>query len=56
MNRKSYRVSYRDDQSVRHEVSTYAKDSFDAKLLAMKSVEYLSEHPNAIDNISLCET
>ena len=55
MNCKSYKVQYKDDMSERHSVLAQAKDSYDARLIAMKKVKYLDEHPHAIDRISLDE-
>ena len=52
---KTYTVRYRDDQSEHHEISADAQDSYDAKKLAMEKIDYLNEHPNAIDFISLAE-
>ncbi len=53
MEQKSYAVRYRDDQSIYHKVDTYANDSYQARSIAIRNNKYLSEHPNAIDNISL---
>tara|TARA_Y100001968_G_scaffold256362_1_gene242690 strand:+ start:205 stop:369 length:165 start_codon:yes stop_codon:yes gene_type:complete len=53
MEQKSYAVRYRDDQSIYHKIDTFASDSYQAKILAMQKNKYLSDHPHAIDNISL---
>ena len=53
MEQKSYAVRYRDDQSIHHKIDTYANDSYQARIIAMKNNKYLSDHPHAIDNISL---
>ena len=50
---KAYTVFYSDGQSSKHEFCTYAKDSYDARIVAMEMVGYLNEHPNAIDFIRL---
>ena len=53
MEQKSYSIRYRDDQSKYHQLHTLASDSYQAKTIAMEKVQYLNEHPHAIDNISL---
>ena len=53
MEQKSYAIRYRDEQSNYHKIQTYANDSFQAKLIAMNQIQYLHDHPHAIDNISL---
>ena len=53
MEQKSYAVRYRDDQSIHHKIDTFASDSYQAKIIAMQKNKYLSDHPHAIDNISL---
>ena len=53
MDPKPYSVRYRDDQSNYHQIHTLANDSYDARIIAMEKIQYLSEHPHAIDNISL---
>ena len=53
MKEKSYEVRYRDDQSKHHRIHTFASDSYQAKRIAMEKVQYLNDHPHAIDNISL---
>ncbi len=52
---KTYTVRYRDNESNHHEISTSAEDSYEAKKLAMETIEYLHEHPNAIDCIDIIE-
>ena len=53
MGQKSYSVRYRDDQSNHHKIHAFANDSYDARLIAMAKIQYLNDHPHAIDNISL---
>lgn len=55
MKGKQYNVSYRDIQSGRHNLQTFAKDSFEARIMAMQMVSYLGDHPGAIDSIALVE-
>ena len=50
---KTYTVSYKDEMSVRRELSTYARDSYEARILAIEKIKYLTDHPNAIDYICL---
>ncbi len=50
---KAYTVQYRDIQSKHHEFCAYAKDSYDARLIAMEANTYLRDHPHAIDSIRL---
>ena len=52
---KTYTVRYRDDQSQHQEICTSAEDSYKAKKVAMEKIEYLHEHPNAIDYIDIVE-
>ena len=51
---KPYTVHYRNIQNIRTESCFYAKDAFDAKIIAMELNSYIHEHPNSIDLIR-CE-
>ena len=51
MTNRTYTVRYRDSQSNPHEITTNAKDSYDAKKKAMSCSDFLSSHPNLIDSI-----
>tara|TARA_Y100001968_G_scaffold25323_1_gene19800 strand:- start:82 stop:249 length:168 start_codon:yes stop_codon:yes gene_type:complete len=53
MDLKSYSVRYKDGQSNHQQLQTLANDSYDARLIAIKKIQYLSEHPHAIDHIYL---
>lgn len=48
-----YSVSYRDLANNRHELGFYAKDAFEARLMAFEFNKFVREHPNSIDRISL---
>ena len=51
MSRQGYTISYRDGQRNRCEFCAYANDSFEARQVAMETVKFIHEHPNAIDHI-----
>ena len=51
MSRHGYTISYRDGQRNRCEFCAYANDSYEAKQVAMQTIEFVHEHPNAIVNI-----
>jgi len=51
MSRHGYTISYRDGQRNRCEVCAYANDSFEARQVAMETIKFIHEHPNAIDHI-----
>tara|TARA_Y100001968_G_C19275217_1_gene676375 strand:+ start:237 stop:404 length:168 start_codon:yes stop_codon:yes gene_type:complete len=55
MEGKNYKVQYRDDESAIHSIFTNAIDSYDARLMAMKEIQYLDAHPHAIEKISRYE-
>ena len=48
-----YLVSYKDFANRRHELGFYARDAFEAKMLAIEFDHFVREHPNCIDKISL---
>ena len=48
-----YSVSYKDLANKRHELGFYAKDAFEARLLAFEFNKFVREHPNSIDRICL---
>ena len=51
MSRHGYTISYRDGQRNRCEFCAYANDSFEARQVAMETIKFIHEHPNAIDHI-----
>ncbi|MGC6483448.1 MAG: hypothetical protein ACON4T_07790 [Synechococcus sp.] len=51
---KRYVVRYRDADSSPREGCYYAKDAFEARVLAMEFIRYIHDHPHAIDLIR-CE-
>ena len=52
---KRYTVRYRDSDSTTKESCYYARDAFEARVLAMEMVRYIHDHPHAIDLIR-CES
>tara|TARA_B100001939_G_C16550800_1_gene450211 strand:+ start:385 stop:582 length:198 start_codon:yes stop_codon:yes gene_type:complete len=52
---KRYTVRYRDADSSLRESCYYARDAYEARVLAMESVRHLHDHPHAIDLIR-CES
>ena len=50
---KRYSVSYKDLSNKRHELGFYAIDAFEARQLAFEFNNFVREHPNCIDRISL---
>lgn len=53
MENRQYVVRYRDSQSKFHEFSTQARDSYEARLVAIENVDFIHQHPNSIDCITL---
>ena len=53
MSRHGYTISYRDSHRQKREFCAYAKDSFEARQVAMESVKFIQDHPNCIDHILL---
>ncbi len=51
MTRHAYTISYLDSTRKRCEFCTYANDSFEARLIAMETIQYVHEHPNSINYI-----
>ena len=51
---KPYTIRYRDLHNQKLENCFYARDAFEARLLAMEFNKYINDHPNCIDLIT-CE-
>ena len=55
MTHKNYIVRYRDQNSIYQELTAFAKDSYEARLVAIDKIKYLTDHPHSICNISISE-
>ena len=51
MSRHGYTISYLDGKRNRCEFCAYANDSYEARQVVMETIQFLYEHPNAIDHI-----
>tara|TARA_B100000927_G_scaffold202330_2_gene163937 strand:+ start:4734 stop:4895 length:162 start_codon:yes stop_codon:yes gene_type:complete len=50
-----YIVGYMDHSHNHQEIGVTAKDSFEARDIAVEDVPYIHEHPNSIDHIGKVE-
>ena len=51
MSRHGYTISYHDGERNRCEFCAYANDSYEARQVAIETIKFVNEHPNAIDHI-----